>query len=76
VRAFIESLCMQLPRHGDSIIVCACALHAEPGALPALSGLKVIQGGGMCSCFGKQVEEPAAEGSASATGNPLYPTTS
>eukprot|EP01047_Picozoa_sp_COSAG01_P067052 COSAG01_NODE_9386_length_2460_cov_5.186785_2_plen_145_part_00 len=25
VRALIESLCMQLPRHGDSIIVCECA---------------------------------------------------
>eukprot|EP01047_Picozoa_sp_COSAG01_P045766 COSAG01_NODE_4242_length_5211_cov_24.571401_8_plen_136_part_00 len=25
VRAFIESLCMQLPRHGDSMIVCECA---------------------------------------------------
>jgi hypothetical protein len=27
VSAVIESLCMQLPRHGDSMIVCECA-HA------------------------------------------------
>jgi hypothetical protein len=31
VRAVIESLCMQLPRHGDSMIVCECAqVRTEP----------------------------------------------
>eukprot|EP01047_Picozoa_sp_COSAG01_P003447 COSAG01_NODE_102_length_26290_cov_94.760299_19_plen_61_part_00 len=29
VREVIESLCMQLPRHGDSIIVCECAQVRE-----------------------------------------------
>jgi hypothetical protein len=28
----IESLCMHLPRHGDSIIVCDCCLPAPPAA--------------------------------------------
>jgi hypothetical protein len=28
----IESLCMHLPRHGDSIIVCDCCLPAAPAA--------------------------------------------
>jgi hypothetical protein len=47
VSAVIESLCMHLPRHGDSIVVCGCGrASTQPTACRASLGRGVEGGGG------------------------------